>query len=106
MESLLLYDWPGNLRELENVISRAMIFLEAQDRVIEEHHLPSSIMAISEEGQEEIQIGTLAEQMDVMEKKVLLNALRVCGGNKSQTAKKLNISLRTLYYKLEKFNLE
>lgn len=106
IESLLLYDWPGNLRELENVISRAMIFLEAQDRVIEEHHLPKSILAISELAQEDVQIGTLAEQMDVMEKKVLLNALQVCGGNKSQTAKKLNISLRTLYYKLEKFQLD
>lgn len=106
MESLLLYDWPGNIRELENVISRAMIFLEAQDRIIEEHHLPKSILSISDDGQDEVQIGTLAEQMDVMEKKVLLNALRVCGGNKSQTAKKLNISLRTLYYKLEKYNLD
>ena len=49
--------------------------------------------------------GTLAEQMDEMEKKVLAHALKACGGNKSQTAKKLQISLRTLYYKLEKYNL-
>ncbi|TQR19592.1 sigma 54-interacting transcriptional regulator [Psychrobacillus vulpis] len=106
MESLLLYDWPGNLRELENIISRTMIFLEAQDRMIEEHHLPKSILSISGDESEDVQIGTLAEQMDEMEKKVLLNALRVCSGNKSQTAKKLNISLRTLYYKLEKYNLD
>ncbi|WP_391115974.1 sigma 54-interacting transcriptional regulator [Psychrobacillus sp. L3] len=106
MESLLLYDWPGNIRELENIISRAMIFLEAQDRIIEEHHLPKSILSFSHNGFDEEQLGTLAEQMDEMEKKVLLNALQVCGGNKSQTAKKLNISLRTLYYKLEKYNLD
>jgi len=106
MESLHFYDWPGNLRELENIISRTMIFLEAQDRIIEEHHLPKYILAMSDDGSDEEQIGTLAEQMDVMEKKVLLNALRVCEGNKSQTAKKLNISLRTLYYKLEKYHLD
>lgn len=106
LQSLLLYEWPGNLRELENIISRTMIFLEAQDRIIEEHHLPKSILSFSTNGIEQEQLGTLAEQMDEMEKKVLLNALRVCGGNKSQTAKKLNISLRTLYYKLEKYNLD
>ena len=106
MESLLLYDWPGNLRELENIISGAMIFSEAHDRMIEEYHLPKILLTTHEEEQEEVEMGTLAEQMEMMEKKVLINALQVCGGNKSQTAKKLKISLRTLYYKLEKYNLD
>ncbi|WP_313894360.1 sigma 54-interacting transcriptional regulator [Psychrobacillus sp.] len=103
-ESLLLYEWPGNVREIENVMSRTMIFMQSTDRIIEEHHLPKLITVHATEDDDQV-IGTLAEQMDEMEKKVLLNALRVCEGNKSQTAKKLNISLRTLYYKLEKYNL-
>jgi PAS domain S-box-containing protein len=104
-ESLLQYDWPGNLRELENVISRTMIFMQSNDRLLDEHHLPKQILVHTTDENDAESIGTLAEQMDEMEKRVLLNALRVCVGNKSQTAKKLNISLRTLYYKLEKYNL-
>lgn len=69
-------------------------------------HLPKSMLVIENSGDEdEVLNGTLADQMDEMEKKVLARALKACGGNKSQTAKKLQISLRTLYYKLEKYNL-
>ncbi len=105
MESLLLYDWPGNVRELENVISRSMIFLQPNDRILEEYHLPKSMLVLPSEDVGEASLGTLAEQMDEMEKKVLEHALKVSGGNKSRTAKQLNISLRTLYYKLEKYHL-
>lgn len=105
MESLLLYDWPGNVRELENVISRSMIFLQPNDRTVEEYHLPKSMLVIPSEDKGETSLGTLAEQMDEMEKKVLAQALKLSGGNKSRTAKQLNISLRTLYYKLEKYHL-
>lgn len=105
MESLLLYDWPGNVRELENVISRSMIFLQPNDRIVEEYHLPKSMLVLPNEDKGETSLGTLAEQMDEMEKKVLAQTLKVFGGNKSQTAKQLNISLRTLYYKLEKYHL-
>lgn len=105
MESLLLYDWPGNVRELENVISRSMIFLQPNDRIVEESHLPKSMLVLPSEDKGETSLGTLAEQMDEMEKKVLAQALKVSGGNKSRTAKQLNISLRTLYYKLEKYHL-
>lgn len=105
MKSILLYDWPGNVRELENVISRSMIFLQPNDRIVEEYHLPKSMLVLPSEDKGEASLGTLAEQMDEMEKTVLAHALKVCGGNKSRTAKQLNISLRTLYYKLEKYHL-
>ena len=84
MNCLLLYDWPGNVRELENVISRSMIFLQPHDRIVEEHHLPKSMLVLPIEDSEETPLGTLAEQMDEMEKKVLAQALKVSGGNKSQ----------------------
>ncbi|MFJ7971474.1 sigma 54-interacting transcriptional regulator [Psychrobacillus sp. NPDC096389] len=104
MGSLLDYNWPGNVRELENVISRSMIFLQPNDRFVEEHHLPKSMLVLANDD-DDTSDGTLAEQMDELEKKVLARALKACSGNKSQTAKKLQISLRTLYYKLEKYNL-
>ncbi|MGB2873282.1 helix-turn-helix domain-containing protein, partial [Psychrobacillus psychrotolerans] len=63
------------------------------------------MLVLPNEDKGETSLGTLAEQMDEMEKKVLAQTLKVCGGNKSQTAKQLNISLRTLYYKLEKYHL-
>ncbi len=104
MKTLQSYEWPGNIRELETVLSRSMIFLQTTDRVLEEHHLPKSMMELEREEKEE-EIAPLSEQMDEMEKKILAKTLKICDGNKSLTAKKLNISLRSLYYKLEKYQL-
>ena len=61
MENLLLYDWPGNVRELENIISRSMIFLQPNDRVVEERHLPKSMLVLPSEDKGEASLGTLAE---------------------------------------------
>ncbi len=104
---LRVYDWPGNVRELENVISRGMIFMKPTESLLEDHHLPISMMKPTESttnhnGQ---QILPLADQMDRMEKEILSSALKSAQGNKSKTAKLLSISLRTLYYKLEKYGL-
>lgn len=104
LETLCLYDWPGNVRELENIISRSMIFLQSHERLVGEQHLPKSMLQLSQ-GEDEESIAPLADQMDEMEKRVLAQALKICDGNKSQAAKKLSISLRSLYYKLEKHNL-
>lgn len=104
LEMLCLYDWPGNVRELENIISRSMIFLQSNERLVDEQHLPKSILQLSQ-AEDEDTIAPLADQMDEMEKRVLAQALKVCDGNKSKAAKKLSISLRSLYYKLEKHNL-
>ncbi len=104
LEILCLYEWPGNVRELENIISRSMIFLQPNDRLVDERHLPKLMLQLSTE-EDEDSIAPLSEQMDEMEKRVLAHALNICEGNKSKTAKRLNISLRSLYYKLEKYNL-
>lgn len=104
LEILCLYEWPGNVRELENIISRSMIFLQPNDRLVDERHLPKLMLQLSTE-EDEDSIAPLSEQMDEMEKRVLAHALNTCEGNKSKTAKRLNISLRSLYYKLEKYNL-
>jgi PAS domain S-box-containing protein len=105
---LRVYDWPGNVRELENVISRGMIFMKTTDSILEDHHLPLSMMKPTEllGNQVTQQILPLADQMERMEKEILTSALKVTNGNKSKTAKELSISLRTLYYKLEKYELE
>ncbi len=104
MKALQAYDWPGNIRELETILSRSMIFLQTTDRVLEEHHLPKQMMVLETE-EEDKEIAPLSEQIDEMEKKILAKALKACDGNKSLAAKKLQISLRSLYYKLEKYQL-
>ena len=106
-ERLKQYDWPGNVRELENVLSRAMIYMESGDAVIELEDVVKSLS--SRENKEEEQIlpekSTLTSIMDEYEKTILETALRENNGNKSLTANRLGISLRSLYYKLEKFSL-
>ncbi|WP_186670541.1 sigma 54-interacting transcriptional regulator [Sporosarcina sp. BP05] len=106
-ERLGQYDWPGNVRELENVLSRAMIYMESGDAVIDLKDVVKSLS--SRENTEEEQIlpekSTLTSIMDEYEKTILETALRENNGNKSLTANRLGISLRSLYYKLEKFSL-
>lgn len=81
--------------------------MKPTESLLEDHHLPISMMKPTESttnhnGQ---QILPLADQMDRMEKEILSSALKSAQGNKSKTAKLLSISLRTLYYKLEKYGL-
>ncbi|MFX3674807.1 MAG: sigma 54-interacting transcriptional regulator [Paenisporosarcina sp.] len=104
---LRVYDWPGNVRELENVISRSMIFMKPTESMLEDHHLPLSMIKPTESNAmtNTQQILPLADQMERMEKEILSSTLKVMKGNKSKTARELGVSLRTLYYKLEKYGL-
>lgn len=107
LQLLRLYDWPGNVRELENVISRAMIFMNINEKVLTEKNIPLNMIKASEAKNEvAIESGSpLQEQLDTVERGILQRAIEQNNGNKSKTAKSLDISLRTLYYKLEKFGL-
>lgn len=108
LQLLRLYDWPGNVRELENVISRAMIFMNINEKVLTEKNIPLNMIKASEAKNEvAIESGSpLQEQLDTVERGILQRALEQNKGNKSKTAKSLDVSLRTLYYKLEKFGLD
>lgn len=108
LQLLRLYDWPGNVRELENVISRAMIFMNINEKVLTEKNIPLNMIKASEARNEvAIESGSpLQEQLDTVERGILQRALEQNKGNKSKTAKALDVSLRTLYYKLEKFGLD
>lgn len=107
LQLLRLYDWPGNVRELENVISRAMIFMNINEKVLTEKNIPLNMIKAAEAKNEvAIESGSpLQEQLDTVERGILQRAIEQNNGNKSKTAKSLDISLRTLYYKLEKFGL-
>lgn len=109
---LKAYDWPGNMRELQNVIARALINLGRDEEVIEEKHLnmpfiPAPDTVSSETGYSETPPlnGTLTEMHLAWEREILLRILHECGHNKAEAARRLNISVRNLYNKLNRHKL-
>lgn len=110
MELLLGYHWPGNVRQLENTIERAVI-LASGPSILPEHvrgHLqeagaadhPAPVSGIRYEGR------TMREILQEVEREAIARALRKERGNKLQTAKRLGISRRALLYKIEMYGLE
>ena len=107
------YDWPGNVRELENILGRAIIFMNYNDTLIDVHHLPelrnttvkleSSSINSSEPSNLE---KTLPDLVEEFEARIIQETLLRLNGNKTLTAKTLGLSVRNLYYKLDKFNFE
>jgi DNA-binding NtrC family response regulator len=94
---LLGYRWPGNVRQLRNVLERCVVMAEGP--LIEASDLPESIGS-SDSGQESIdQILSLAE----IERHHILRVLEHCGGNKKATAEMLGIDRSTLYAKLRQY---
>ncbi|WP_423407344.1 sigma 54-interacting transcriptional regulator [Heyndrickxia sp. MSNUG] len=110
VKKLMEYDWPGNVRELENVLGRAIIFLNYNETIIEVQHLPE-LQSGQPKGKLEyadslILTETLSSQMEKFEAKIIRDTLEAVNGNKTLTAKKLGVSVRNLYYKLEKHGIE
>ncbi len=103
------YDWPGNVRELQNVISRALINLGRDEALIKERHLvipfadqPRHVLPPPEM---HYSSASLKERRQAWEKELLRQTIEECGGNKTEAARRLQISIRTLYNKLETHGL-
>ncbi|MFC0561597.1 sigma 54-interacting transcriptional regulator [Halalkalibacter alkalisediminis] len=109
IDYLSAYHWPGNVRELENVLARTMIYMEPSNQYVERHHLPTLNEGISkvtiEKLVEKELDGNLQQLMTNYEKNILTQTLERYNGNRTKAAKSLGISIRSLYYKLEKYNL-
>ncbi|WP_096202331.1 sigma-54 interaction domain-containing protein [Bacillus sp. FJAT-45350] len=110
LEKLKKYDWPGNVRELENVLARAIIYMHYGEQVIKKSHIPH--LQSDEAGveifpkQEVIAETSLSLMVEQFEKEKIIEALNQCNGNKTAVAKKLQISVRNLYYKMEKYKID
>jgi transcriptional regulator with PAS, ATPase and Fis domain len=105
---LASYDWPGNVRELENVLGRAIIFMQFSEVLIDTSHIPALAKGenVSQESSEAIpENQTLMEMLEGYEAKIIQKTLKKNKGNKTKTAKELGVSIRNLYYKMEKFHL-
>ncbi|MCC7460434.1 MAG: sigma-54-dependent Fis family transcriptional regulator [Proteobacteria bacterium] len=105
MEMLESYEWPGNIRELMNVLER--IFVLAKQDEIGTDDLPSEIGKSNEISNlpNESKDLSLEEALEAIEKSLILKAFNECGGVKTRTAEKLGIKTSALYYKLEKYGI-
>lgn len=106
-QKLKAYDWPGNIRELQNVMARAVINLDRRNQLITEEHLvmPAAAHATGPVSIEEPLAGSLKELHQAWEKKIIETALSEAGGNKAEAARTLDISIRNLYNKLHQHKM-
>ena len=102
---LLKYNYPGNVRELENIIERAVV-LSRKD-LITVNDLPLGVRGFKEENREEDkQAGTLPELVEALEKKLIFDALKKTNGNQTQAGILLGLTERNLRYKLKKYGIK
>ncbi len=97
MQCLLAYSWPGNIRELQNVIERGIIL--AENGLITERALPRELVETTRDAQQETPFLPLSE----MEKDHIVRVLRYVKGNRARAADILGIGRKTLYRKLKDY---
>ncbi len=99
--ALLAYDYPGNVRELENIIEHCFVLCEGE--IIEAKHLPASVRpALKKENAKNSEPATI-KQMEII---LITQALRRNKGNKTATAKQLGIDKSTLFRKMKAFDIK
>ena len=100
-EAFLSYDWPGNIRELENVMERA--FILCRGPVITPEHLPPGLVPSK---QPLMTASSLQKASGRAEASLIREVLERNGGNKAKTARELGIHKSTLYRKIKRLGLE
>ncbi|MBL7128908.1 MAG: sigma-54-dependent Fis family transcriptional regulator [Ignavibacteria bacterium] len=106
LDVLIRYDYPGNIRELENIIHHSIVL--SRNEIISTDDLPLGIKNLKSEERFRKQTNamTLPEQVETFEKKMIIEALHESNNNQSKAAKRLGISEGNLRYKLEKLGLK
>ncbi len=97
LEKLSKYSWPGNVRQLENVIHRAVLLARSERITAEDLIL-----------EEEIGVGRIGAGLSLreMEKRLIIETLRRVGGNRTRAAKLLGVSVRTIRNKLKEYGID
>lgn len=108
LELLKQYHWPGNVRELENIIARAMINMEISEEEIKKTYLPKLDSHFAHEKKSHLfsEWESLTEAVENFERDYIFKVYEKNGFNKTKTAQALDISIRNLYYKLEKYDID
>jgi len=99
------YNYPGNVRELENIIERAVVL--SKKGIITAADLPIQIRTAIQENKPSgaYPKGTLSETLDTVERGLILDALKESGGVQTRAAELLGISERVLRYKMKKYKI-
>ena len=103
MRVLINHEWKGEVRELENVIERSIIF--CNEDYIAVNNLPSSLVVDKEEFSHSL-TNSLEDSVKKYERDIIINALNSNDFNKEKTADYLNVGLSTLYRRLKDLNIE
>jgi DNA-binding NtrC family response regulator len=104
MDAIMMYAWPGNVRQLESVIERAILLCEGEEIDLED--FPSELrQSQAERVTATFKLPSEGVSMEEVERSLIQQALHRTGGNITQAAKLLGISFRTLQYRLEKYRL-
>jgi DNA-binding NtrC family response regulator len=96
-EALRAFDWPGNVRQLQNEIQRTVLMCEGNQ--IDERDLSITAVTAAKEGPD-------LTLMEAMERNAILQMLKDTNGNKLETAKRLGIGRQTLYNKIKIYDIE
>ncbi len=108
IEVFKTYPWPGNLREMKNVIKRAALVSTSKeislDNIPEEIKNPNYFQSSQEAGSQE-QAGSLKEIVEQAERRAIVDVLVKTGNNKSKTAKILGVDRKTLYNKMNSYDI-
>lgn len=105
VDALQSHDWPGNIRELENVLERAIVFAESDQLVGTDFAfdtLSTSASAPSDPQRSKSLAGSTLEEI---ERRAILETLDACGGNRAKTARSLGISEKSIYNKMKRLGI-
>ena len=102
IDMLMAYHFPGNVRELENTLERAVLMCDGQ--VIHGHHLPPSLQTA--EASNTVTRVSLADAVGAFEKDLIQDALKTTRGNRAKAARLLDTTERVLNYKVKKYSVD
>ncbi|MFA5794915.1 MAG: sigma-54 dependent transcriptional regulator [Candidatus Brocadiia bacterium] len=113
LETLMLYHWPGNIRELENSVQRAVALSQGALIKPDDLNLKLQPLGLNKEMGEPVLMGAdgggvninMEEKMTEIEKAYIEKALKLTNGNLTEAAKLLGTTYRTLRYKAKKYNI-
>ncbi len=104
MDRLFKYDYPGNVRELENIIEQAVVL--AREDILQVDDLPMTLQQSSASTLNDFSTGSFQERVEAFERSLIQHALEMADGVQTKAAESLGMSERHLRYKLQKYGMK